>query len=1014
MTSTQEVEDTMGKWGQRFIAWSKKKRPNEIFLLFNTAYLVTALAGFVIIIVAVDYRRTDFEKLATLPTTTPPDPCGLPTPNIVYMLQALKRVTYTSDLMVDYGSWKSILKKGFCDRVTHDYGRDYSYNDNGAIIQLTVATILDKSSLDPTASDQDLEQITTKLCEPLLSYEENTYGDYKERITRAYIAVLPAVHRYVKSFKNKGGGTMSAPNGRTRTDFNQWLCGFGSNNECYGGSASQFTFDTTQITSPWNDDFDPSSGCLGTADPFTVDSCGTYVDDPDTQNQGSQSKRSHHVHFVLANAAKDIGLMIKVEETTVFPSVAEMLYVLLAMSWVGHVDRTHGLGACFGNIDSYDPFTTAHDARTFCQSKIFATAPDVGAVNGWTPTNSEDNAPYSWLSFSTDDETTDARQFQAGTTDADRTPMTLSRFNQGLIAKCHQCPISSAGLDEDCTGTIPDQIRRTTYRVDTKANFGNALNSLYDLCATSMEFGLFDQRRLFGIPDTTVEFVDRNRPSPWLGDWLFTGSFILNPYWLGPLVNDEGDVREVFYSSTARLKLFAGYRLAACGVWGSLSATIFGFFTVRALIPFTVATILRFFGAAEGRVSGVTEVMSRSDVKVATTTWLAIIAAFLMWYFIIWLDPAVQSHYYRTDSCEGWLSTRDTSPAGPFVTTWDERKFTQVGEYVIGWLLFVIGLLPLLYIGLGKAFERPAVKKKTENKVFRVPVRTNMMTFRAIPGAGIIVMLMILSIMSGSKFLDELEANPDAVGDTTQLSKRASMVSKDVALTIWSSFWIGWIVAFAQTRWTIQKLQELVGNAWLIAEFASTAAPLITLFTFVPNEVEWAINCAQSSDAQCTDEYDAGRYTLYVVIVGCVIAIMAADLYMMQQQLRARFGKKSGPTSTEENKDTVVKEGKVSGVVASVVATEKAKQVSRIAQQRQNAAAKAAAARSRLGAFANALSAWGNAGVNQASSLSDDDVSRALLGPLRTRSNNVHGSFPAAHTRSQGRGAELPRIHLQV
>ena len=1002
--------ENMGAWGKRILAWSNKKRPNEIFLCFNLAYLIVALAGFVIVVVSLDYRRQDFEKLSMISTTVPPQPCGLPTPNAVYLMQALGRATYTVDLMADYGSWMSYLEKGFCSHKSHAYGLEYKYADDQAIVVQSVAAILDKSSLMPTSDSIDVDAMEGAFCGPLVKYEDDTYGDYKERITRAYIAAMPAIYKYVKSFKRRDGQpfTTSVTSGSTQ-QFNNWLCGFSSGNDCYGsginGVSSEFTWDTTETGNPWHDDFDPDSGCLGMADPFRVSTCGTYVN-PADPNGYLRSHRSHHVHFMLHKAAGNVGLMVSADATTVFPPVSEMIYVLLALSWISHVDRTHGIGACFGNVDSYSPFTTKRSARDFCAQDVF---PSNSIQNGVSPPSVDASAttePYTWLSFDID-ETIDGRQFQ---NEATRTGMTYSRYGNGIISKCHQCPANDLNLQTTCTDEMSDLIRRTDYVVDESTG---TYEMMLDVCATSMEFGLFDQRRLFGIPDTTGEFVDRNRPPAPIGDWLLTGPFVLNPFWLYPLQDDAGNIKEVFRSSTARLKLFAAYRLAASAFWGSMAATIFGYFIARALVPFTIVTVFRFFNLSADQLTGVTEVMKRP--RWAVTLYIAIFAALATGYWIIWLDPAVQSDYYTTDSCNRWLSTRDESPAGAFVTTWNKRKWTQVGEYVVGAILIVIAAMPIVYLQVASLFQRAEVKE--ESKTWRVAVRSNCMTLRAVPALVIIVMMIFLAAQSGDAYLQELEANPEAVGDTTDLEKWTDMVSKDCAMIVWVSFFLGFATAFAQTRWAVQKLKDIIANFWVIVQIGTVFAPIITLISFVPGEIEWAINCASASvndEVSCTDEYAGGRYGLYVAIFLSTVGFLAIDLYELQQFCRARFGKKNSNTTSDTAKERTRRGGITPDVAKGIakVQSENFKKQAAVAQASLNKVR--SAARGLPGAFKAGLGrfkAWGADDIR--GSLTEDDVSRALLGGAYSRPQTPD-SFPAANTRSQARATELPRIHLQI
>ena len=247
---------------------------------------------------------------------------------------------------------------------------------------------------------------------------------------------------------------------------------------------------------------------------------------------------------------------------------------------------------------------------------------------------------------------------------------------QTKITDLVSCPIWSAPPPPPPTPPItriPDAELMLGY---TSTNAGTASSAWEKVCAATLQYGLFEQGRLFGIPDPTGQFVVDNRADQalhFIAGWIYNGLYI-NPW------KNAGDV---VADPKARLEVYMAYRLASTTIWGMLVANVCGFLLARAVIPLGVYVLRIFQVRAQGN-SAIVLMRPRADVPLYVTLVVTVVVV----YWLIWIDPATQSHYPVTTQCDEYRARR-ARPHGAFVTTWGKRRFDRLGEYIIGYLLLI-------------------------------------------------------------------------------------------------------------------------------------------------------------------------------------------------------------------------------------------------------------------------------------------------------------------------------------
>lgn len=386
--------------------------------------------------------------------------------------------------------------------------------------------------------------------------------------------------------------------------------------------------------------------CTRNKDPWSADSCPSAA-----TVRGQLEEAAKNTMHVLSGA--DPGN----DADAVLPSYATMLYRLLALSVVEHTDRTSNGGQCFANFNNKDPIA-------FCDSIL---TPSKAIVNGDRPfgvvlTSGSDNA-------------------------------TNQLYYEQVLSS------STCGWDSNVepSNTAPAEPSRR----DRK--FGEAYeiaNPVLAVCASQLEFGLMDQVRLLGLIDPISEFEHFNP--------YFNNSFtnFLASWGYGGLYEHHVEKASLLKTHTPynMLKLFVAYRYAMTSAWTMAAIIACGYLLAYAALP-----LIKLFYVRLIRRSVTSSKTGTIVVKPAgAPEYVSLGTIILVGLWIIFVDPAANTPYPITTSCDNYLKT-----GGPFETT-----ARRAPKGLIGLILIIMGAGLLTFVLLCR--RKPRKKRILPLKPFKL------------------------------------------------------------------------------------------------------------------------------------------------------------------------------------------------------------------------------------------------------------------------------------------------------
>ena len=787
----------------RWSGWLEKQNTNFWLLISNILYIAVSLTALILTILVMnehvsDFRRNEFTKHVdqTDGSVTQYRPCGMPTPDAMYLLQAIGNLPAAgwdgASLEPNYKKWMQSVDRALCSRIVPGRGLpmydadlnqclatnlDVDYGIEHVEELLAFGYLMDDDTVTPTLEDlADVSKVeekknnfehraclekkqkataTTPELQPFYSEQQHdAYGDLKTRVARAYIAAMPAFARY---FQERDG--------------------------CQAGADFEDPFDST-------------------------------------------CKHSCHIRKELYYAALDQHAMYdtsiaSLPATTTF---SKQLYRLLALSLAGYYDRYHNQGACFENKKltaadgaAADELGKRNTAMNFCGDSMRKYA----AVGGTDP----------------------------GIVTTFNTKDAIAQYTEQnhKIENDEQCGTSGDGGAHPPPSPAPPVFRNTAE--DGSDGVNDELAS--QVCAATLQYGLFEQGRLFGIPDVIAPFVVDNRVDRnlhFIGQWIYDAMYV-NP------VKKAGDI---LTDPKSKLEMYIAYRLSSTSIWAILVANVAGYMLVRAAAPAGV-WVLKFFGVTTNvRQAWAGRTAEYEPIRLVRPQfgWPLYLAQFtnlLVIYWIFWVDPATQSHYYITTECDDWSGLGVHVPSGAYVTNWGKRRFGRFGEHIIGILMVFTFLFVLFQFVIGKSLVDPELVKQT-NQV-RVGA-TKRLDYVALVMIGLALVIQILfvsqSIVSGDDWFQAIKASAN---DHDMLVT----FSKDVLMSVWAAFWTSASIAWYRQKWAVDKLPAVFQYAWMAAAVVLLWMPVFHSAAYLADEIDVAFTNGKGTE-------DTPRLIIYIMI----------------------------------------------------------------------------------------------------------------------------------------------------
>ena len=507
-------------------------------------------------------------------------------------------------------------------------------------------------------------------------------------------------------------------------------------------------------------------------------------------------KHSCHVRKELKAAAAQQELLYTTAQIPAGTTLIKQLYRLLALSLAGYYDRYHNNGVCFRNDEVYAAGDTIPSgfsegdhlsAYTFCEN----------SMNPTTPGND--------MSFTNDGAVTE-----------------FTKQNQNVE------------LNEQCglTAYPPPPPAPPIYRIEPTKGLDKKLSA--QVCAATLQYGLFEQGRLFGIPDVIAPFVVDNRVDRGLH---FIGELIYDAMYVKP----RKKAADILADPKSKLELYIAYRLSSTSIWAILVANVAGFMLVRAAAPMGVY-ILKFLGVTSNvkqKLAGRTgefEPIKLVRPQIGWPIYLAQGVNLLVIYWIFFIDPATQSHYYITPTCEDWQGLGVHVPSGAFGTTWGKRRYGRFGEHLIGLLLVFTLLFVVFQQAIGRAMVSPELVKDAKRVKLGATARLDKIALIMIGFALSIQILFISqSIVSGDDWFQAIKAsdNDHAVLVT---------FSKDVLMSVWAAFWTSASISWYRQKWAIDSLKAPFQYGWMAGSLVLLWMPVFQSAALLSDEIDVAFS----------------------------------------------------------------------------------------------------------------------------------------------------------------------------
>lgn len=351
--------------------------------------------------------------------------------------------------------------------------------------------------------------------------------------------------------------------------------------------------------------------CASPNDPFSETSCAP-----------NDAAVRDAIREELSKAAQNaVKILAGEDETSApWPTATEMLYRLTALAVLEFHDRTFNSGVCFGNVGS-----GALTPIELCETKLQPSI-DAGRSMGMALTGGCDNAAEH-VYYSERIGTSDSCTYTASTDDVSkRTPLWVQRERK-----------------------FYDEFRTA--------------KPVVAICAATLEFGLLDRKRYFGLPDPIGEYEFYSEHvgfsfTRWLAGIGYYSLFDSNKD--KPLFADK-------HTGYLDLKLFVAHRYAVTSAWVFAAMLSAGYLFAFAAVPFSKLLYVRIVRSALTNTK--TDTILNKPTSLPQT--IALITIILVGLWVIFVDPAAGTPYYTTTECGayaqhgGAYASSDTrAPAG--------------------------------------------------------------------------------------------------------------------------------------------------------------------------------------------------------------------------------------------------------------------------------------------------------------------------------------------------------------
>ena len=765
---------------------------------------------------AVFYEAKD-DFLSNARLTSDPKPCGVATPDIFYLKQAVGIAGTSPWAQPRRNTWAEKLQQKMCKPSIKN--RDLS--TAARVRAATLADILNNDTLSPTAATDALTaevNLVGHLCATTLKdgkegyFNAKLYGDLVQRVSRAYLAAMPAFFRLQSSYVY--------PNGAV------------------------------------------AEGCMNSKNPFHAD----VVDCPQLSHiqselaaAGSTAQSALLVGYVtdadplLRGTPESPGNSSYYAES--MPRVDQMLYRLLALAVTAQYDHEKNGGACFYRRDS------RHGAREICED-VYGGASTAYANMVAFDTDAS-RLPTLQFTDYTRSENTEVGEVVEFQTFQHRVATMINwkrRDNLGDDGELSSAEVALAFEDSNVYGDDASPQAKTCHMEDGDYdNFnpppptppylrggaeyapsapplppgdgaaagGPVHAAVLDACTHNLEWGLWDQARLFGLPDVVMPFE--------IGPREVSG---FNARGLGRLVVDALYTDPVKAATTQNknprylMRMWVAFRLTGTTISMCMAGAALGFYLMFGAVPLTSTALIQLLKFKDER-TGASFMMIPPDLKNQSMYWFATLISFLVAIWLLLVDPSHQSPYTVVDDCTVYA---DRKSGGAFLTTDFRNNYGLQADWIFGWVLVITFALPFFYDNLKfillSKMLRAIDKAKGQSYI------NSKANGSAVIGVFLfaIANITIASILATVRGLEWAGLSKDAefVGESFQ----AEWFADECQMAVLTSIFLGLAVGNVSQRWTIERFPSGVTYSWAAVTVGLFVAPILLRISLMADEYD--------------------------------------------------------------------------------------------------------------------------------------------------------------------------------
>lgn len=777
--------------------WAKYRTPNVVLLMSSIVYLILCGAS---VYLGTYSLREHVDDLTDNPSIkhvgqcaecaadaescpaceTRPVPCGLPTPDMIYLLHSVGEYNEATQFLtasysgdngwyqrmhgalcgLNYVEWENADANddGIIDGSTKPDGSAYQLPEdydadgyNRARYSYMIATLMDDNDMHPPITSTDkFATAKTKIDEAMCDEatktriyskrQQKVYGEWRERIARAYVTAAPAFYRY-QSWLEAQGGQIDA------NDANDLAPDADSG--CFAGLPA------------WKRPFLLADSSEGAAD-----RCMNY----------------NLIKDVLERAGSPASLARLAGNTEDLPDAQEMFVALMALSVIGYVDRTENHGQCMRyGVDPDDP-DKDRSAHLFCTGIV----------------GNDVRAPLS-----------------SDLADLTDTPM-----------EAYASLVQTAADGQSCANIAaapPPSAAPPMTRGDPSGT--TVKDMVTDVCAELLQFGLFNQEKLFGVQDPVSEFAVDARPE-------VGGHIVAQPLIEGLFLNPIGHTR--FHNRVWRLEAYMAYRLAMTAFWGTVLGTVIGYFAGRAFVPLVIQ-----IGAQIGLIKdkdGTTTQLVRPGTE--WPLFVAALAGIATGWWLIFVDPGTQSHYPITTSCTDWAYDGPHPTSGPYVTTWTRPRNTRLPPAALGPIVGAVSVFPLFIFVFNAATGFRKRKKEAQDadadgdepKSYLPKMDTVIPALLLLFNIGVLAFFALQAQETGQAWLSRAKTGKS----TTEINER---YGADCMSAVYAGFWIGGCYGWVRSRWVLNGVGGQWTILWLVGAVVLAIMPFVQARALIGEDI---------------------------------------------------------------------------------------------------------------------------------------------------------------------------------